>query len=221
MHTSTRTLRVPRPAAILAAAVLLLVAVLGAVRLGGPSSAATPAAAGCSYARQWYIGPNGEPYLLPWCGEAAGAASAVYPGRWLRGPRLDIGTATPTASTTSSTATPTSSTTSSTSAGSVGELAPVLSLDGVPAVVGTVASVDLTWTPAKAPGGSAVAFYVVQGRSSTETTWTQRGSSTTATHATVTGLARVEHAFRVQAVYSDGERGPWSNALAVAVPAAS
>lgn len=244
MHALTR--RRPRP--LLAALALLLLAVLvvlaGAVRDAGPSSAAAPVAtagvyvaastAACGPERGVYITTAGDPKLLLWCGERAGSNSRVYfnPDRitplWLRGADLtgttEVGAAriapvpSPSPSVSASPS-PTASTTSSSSA--TGELAPVLSLDGVPAVVGSAGRVDIVWTPAKAPGGGSVAFYVVQGRASGEAAWTQRGSSTTATHAQVTGLTPgADYLLRIQAVYGDGTRGPWSNTLAVSVPLA-
>ena len=226
MHSHARTPARHARAVLLAALVLLgLVVAAGVLRADGPSSASTGTAS-CSPARQWYVDANGRPQLLPWCGEAPGDASVVYVGRWLRGPKLDIAAAAPTVTpspspSASASPTPTASATSSSTA-STGELAPVLSLDGVPAVVGTAGRVDVRWTPAKAPGGAAVAFYVVQGRASNEAAWTQRGGSTTATHATVTGLTPgSEVLLRVQAVYDDGTRGrEWSNTLAVSVPLA-
>lgn len=234
-----RTIPVRPRSALTAALVLLgLVVLAGVLRADAPSSAAAPAgvhyaasAAGCGPLRGVYITTGGDPKLLPWCGERAGANSRVYfnvdrvTPLWLRGKDLtgeaEVGTvpaapASPTPTGSASPSPTSTATTTSTTAGNVGELAPALSLDGVPAVTGSAGRVDVAWTPAKAPGGGAVAFYVVQGRGQSEAAWTQRGGSTTATHATITGLTPgADYVLRVQAVYSDGDRGPWSNALAV------
>lgn len=211
-------IRRSRPGVILAAALTLLglVVLAGVLRADGPSAASTGTAS-CSPARQWYIDANGRPQLLPWCGEAAGEASAVYVGRWLRGPKLDIaGTGAAPAVTPSPSSSPTDA---------AGEVVPVLSLaDGPSVVAGTkpTATVPLKWTRAVAPTGDTVDHYIVQAKRDGSTAWTSAlGATTTALRADAAGLdTGTLYGFRVQAVYMSGARGPWSATLQVTTPTA-